>query len=114
MEIIIERLIQCRKNLGISKQEASRRIGISQPAYLRYESGDRTPSPHVIKQIANAFHTSVDYLTGNSSDPSSDFFEIKKDDNKDLYLIVEQLLNMNSSQQKRILNYVENLSKEER
>ena len=34
-----ERLIQCRKKMGITKQEAAKRMNMSQPAYLRYESG---------------------------------------------------------------------------
>ena len=34
-----ERLKECRLKLGITKQEAAKRIQISQPAYLRYEAG---------------------------------------------------------------------------
>ena len=41
-----ERLIECRKKLGITKQQAAIRMQLSQPAYLRYESGERTPSIH--------------------------------------------------------------------
>ena len=39
------RLIACREKLGITKQEAAKRMQLSQPAYLRYESGD---VPHVM------------------------------------------------------------------
>lgn len=39
-----ERLTECRLRLGITKQEAAKRIQISQPAYLRYEAGTRNPS----------------------------------------------------------------------
>ena len=44
-----KRLIKCREKLGITKQEAAKRMQMSQPAYLRYESGERTPSIHVIQ-----------------------------------------------------------------
>ena len=47
-----ERLIAARKKLGITKQEAAKRMNLSQPAYLRYESGDRTPSIHTINVMA--------------------------------------------------------------
>ena len=36
----IKRLKECRLKLGITKQEAAKRIQISQPAYLRYEAGN--------------------------------------------------------------------------
>ena len=39
--------------MGITKQEAAKRMNMSQPAYLRYESGTRTPSIHVINSMAN-------------------------------------------------------------
>ena len=31
-----ERLIECRKKLGITKQQAAIRMQLSQPAYIRY------------------------------------------------------------------------------
>ena len=57
-----ERLIQCRKKMGITKQEAAKRMNMSQPAYLRYESGTRTPSIHVINSMANVLNTSAGFL----------------------------------------------------
>ena len=74
----IDRLIASRKKIGISKMEAAKRIGISQPAYLRYEAGERTPSMPVIKEMANVFHTSVDYLLGNSESSEPDFYIVHK------------------------------------
>ena len=65
-----KRLIECRKKLGITKQQAAIRMQLSQPAYLRYESGERTPSIHVIYYMANIIGTSPDYLTGRSHDPT--------------------------------------------
>ena len=64
IELIIERIKMCRQDLGITQQEAAKLIGVSQPAYQRYEAGLRTPSIQVAKEIAAAFNTSVDYLTG--------------------------------------------------
>lgn len=48
--IDIERLKECRLKLGITKQEAAKRIQISQPAYLRYEAGTRQPSVQTIEK----------------------------------------------------------------
>ena len=49
----IKRLIECREKNGITKMEAAKRMQLSQPAYLRYESGERTPSIQAINVIAN-------------------------------------------------------------
>ena len=59
-----ERLISCRRQLGITQTEAADRIGVSQPAYQRYEAGVRTPSIQVIKEIAKAFGVSESFLSG--------------------------------------------------
>ena len=50
-----ERLKECRLKLGITKQEAAKRIQISQPAYLRYEAGSRNPSIQIISKMAEVF-----------------------------------------------------------
>ena len=65
-----ERLKECRLKLGITKQEAAKRVQISQPAYLRYEAGSRNPSIQTIAKMAEVFSTSTDYLVGKSADPT--------------------------------------------
>lgn len=50
-----ERLKECRLKLGITKQEAAKRVQISQPAYLRYEAGSRNPSIQTIAKMAEVF-----------------------------------------------------------
>ena len=72
-----ERLINCRKKLGITKQEAAKRMKMSQPAYLRYESGERKPSIHVIQFMANILGTSVNYLIGETDNPGPDSYLVK-------------------------------------
>ena len=67
----IERLKECRLKLGITKQEAAKRIQISQPAYLRYEAGTRQPSVQTIEKIAEVFSTSADYLIGKTSEAAN-------------------------------------------
>lgn len=107
--LITNRLIECRKRLGISKNEASKRIGVSQPAYLRYESGERTPSIQVIKEIAKVFHTSPDYLIGKTDSPNVDSYVITREENPELFLIIEKYYHSEEEQQKRILAYLKEL-----
>lgn len=85
-----ERLLLCRQHLGLTQQEAAESVGVSQPAYQRYEAGTRNPSIQVVRQIAAAFHTSVEYLTGESSDAEPDYIVIDKKSDPQLFSLVER------------------------
>lgn len=103
--LIIDRLIECRKKLGISKMEAAKRIGVSQPAYLRYESGERTPSIQVIKEIASVLHTSPDYLTGKTDSPGLDTFIITAEKDPELFSFLKKYYDSEQEQRQRLLAY---------
>ncbi len=111
MSISLERLKELREQNKLSKRKAAKLIGVSQPAYLRYESGERTPSVQVVKEIAKVFHTSVDYLYGESNNPSPDTIEINKSESEDIFNLVEKCNTMSDSQLKRILAYVDKIDK---
>lgn len=100
-----ERLISCRKKLGITKQEAAKRMEMSQPAYLRYESGERTPSIHVIHFMANVLGTSVDYLTGRTDNPKPNRYWIDSSTEPELFSLIETYSNSDDSTKKRLLSY---------
>ena len=106
-----DRLKECRLNLGITKQEAARRIEISQPAYLRYEAGTRTPSIQVISKMAEVFSTSIDYLIGKTGESCPDRTVIEKEKNPSLFLLAETCKELNDSQLKHLLAYANELSK---
>lgn len=102
----IERLIKCRESLGISKMEAAKRIGVSQPAYLRYESGERTPSIQVIKEMANVFQTSVEYLRGETVSPKVTSYTINNTDSPELFALIEKYYATDQKQLKRLITYL--------
>ena len=87
--LIVERLIECRKKLGITKQEAAKRMQMSQPAYLRYESGERTPSIHVIHFMANVLGTSAEFLVGKTYNPTPTTNWVNADTDPELFLLIE-------------------------
>ena len=64
MEVFSERLKQMRKEHGISQTEMAGMLGLKLRAYQYYESGDHEPSLANLVIIADALHTSIDYLTG--------------------------------------------------
>lgn len=106
-----ERLIECRKSLGITKQEAAKRMQMSQPAYLRYESGERTPSIHVIYFMANVLGTSADYLTGKTDNPAPNAYWVDANIEPELFSLIEKYSNSDASTREHLLSYFLKLSK---
>lgn len=104
-----ERLIECRKKLGITKQQAAIRMQLSQPAYLRYESGERTPSIHVIYYMAHILGTSAEYLTGKSDDPTPNCHYIHEVEKPELFSLIDKVKNCDSETQKRLIAYFQKL-----
>ena len=100
-----ERLIECRKALGITKQEAAKRMQMSQPAYLRYESGERTPSIHVIYFMANVLGTSADYLTNKTDNPKPSTYWVDATIEPELFSLVETYNKTNAATRKHLLSY---------
>ena len=92
--------------------EAAKRMSLSQPAYLRYESGDRTPSVQTLAVIAEVLNTSVEYLTDQSDDPAPVSYTIFKSDNPELFRIVEMCKNTDKDMQNRIVAYLKRLPRE--
>lgn len=109
-KIRIDRLIECREKLGISKREASKRMKMSQPAYLRYELGQRQPSIHVVQTMAQVYSTSVDYLLGLTDDNSPDSIMVRKKDDPELFQIIQSYKN-NSGAKDRLNAYYRRISK---
>ncbi len=101
-----QRLILCRKKLNITKQEAAKRMQMSQPAYLRYESGDRIPSIHIIQTMASVLGTSVEYLTGESDHelPTSYLVEVTSD--PELFYLIDIYKKATLEDQNRFLEYM--------
>ena len=106
-----ERLIECREKLGITKQEAAKRMNMSQPAYLRYEAGERTPSIHVIQTMADVLGTSVAYLTNRTDSPVPDSYTIYAKTEPELFQLIETYQTLDSSMKDRIMTYLQTLNK---
>lgn len=105
----IERLRACREALGITKQEAAKRIGVSQPAYVRYENGTRTPSVQVISEMARVLHTSTAYLIGQTDQNAPKQLFVDKAETPLLYSVVEQCWDYDEKQLNRLLAYLKKL-----
>lgn len=107
------RLQECRQKLGISKMEAAKRMQLSQPAYLRYEAGSRTPSLPTLTVIANTLGTSVEYLTDQSEDPQPHSYIISKSEEPEIFEIISLCRDTDRQTMQRIMAYANKLSKED-
>ena len=69
MYVFSERLIQLRKNRGISQIALAKEIGVSSRIYQEYEYGKSEPKMSNLVSIADFFDVSLDYLTGRTDTP---------------------------------------------
>ena len=109
--LIPNRLKSVREQLNLSKAEAARLIGLTAASYVRYEAGDRCPSPQVITSIAEKLGTSVAYLLGETDDISPDVVIIHKNSDPLLFELVKKTQSANDATLQRLLSYYHKLAK---
>ncbi|MBE5846850.1 MAG: helix-turn-helix transcriptional regulator [Lachnospiraceae bacterium] len=109
--LIPERLKSARERLNLSKAEAARRIGLTAASYVRYEAGDRRPSPQVILSIAEKMNTSVPYLSGETDDISPDVINIHKKSDPTLFELIKNTQSADDTTLQRLLSYYHQLTK---
>lgn len=67
---ISERIRQLREREHWTQRELAAKLHIANSTLCQYESGARTPSDTVKKELANIFGVSIDYLLGASAIPT--------------------------------------------
>ena len=107
--LVPERLAMARKQLNISKAEAARRIGLTAASYVRYEAGERSPSPQVTQSIAEKLETSVAFLSGETDDSSPDMITIHKTEAPILFELIKDVQNTDSATLQRLIIYYNHL-----
>lgn len=71
MATFSQRLRYIRKRHNLTQKEMGEKIGVSGPTITRWEQGQFEPSTETIKQIAEMFDVSVEFLVGSSDDESA-------------------------------------------
>ena len=62
-----EKLQELRAKYGYSQKQVAEKIKVSPSVVSGYETGERTPSPDVLLQLANIYKCSTDYLLGRDT-----------------------------------------------
>ncbi len=60
------KIIEVRKQKGLSQTDFAKAVGVSREMIGRYERNEVMPSIEVAKKIANALEVSLDYLAGDA------------------------------------------------
>ena len=106
-----QRLIECRKKLGLTKQEVSKRMQLAQPSYLRYELGERNPSIQIIQVMADVLGTSVEYLTDQTDIPTPTSYTIHTQTNPELFQLIQLYQNSDDTTRNRLITYMKKFNK---
>lgn len=62
-----QRLLQLRKESGLTQQQTANMIQITLRQYQRFEKGDQKPGYDNLVKLADCFQVSLDYLVGRSA-----------------------------------------------
>lgn len=63
-DILCIRLLELRKQHGMSQQQVADKINVSRSSYSQYELGIKQPTIQTLKLIADLYKCSIDYLVG--------------------------------------------------
>ncbi|MDX8359800.1 helix-turn-helix transcriptional regulator [Cytobacillus sp. IB215316] len=92
-EVIGERLRTARENKGFTLKEVGEILQLTFSGVSKFERGERKPSIEILEKFATTYNVTLDYLLGNSDDPTlTSEQEIKiSAEAKELYEIIESL-----------------------
>ncbi|MDF2713109.1 MAG: Xre family transcriptional regulator [Paenibacillus sp.] len=66
-----DRIAYLREKRSLTQEELSIKLGISRAALSHYETNRRQPDYETLRNIANFFDISLDYLLGRTKDPQT-------------------------------------------
>ena len=93
-----DRMMQARKQKGLSREDMGQAIGTSGAIIGRYERNDMKPSIEIAAKIAQVLGISLDYLVGNAS------LEIK---DKSMMERLESIAKMPVSKKDELFNVID-------
>lgn len=89
-----ERMKEIRKEKNITLEDLAKVLNTTKSTLSRYENNLRVPNADFIKQLAEYFNVSIDYLLGNTDNPKakSSNPELSKKDEKDIQKALNETL----------------------
>lgn len=60
--MLIDRLKELREDLGLKQEDIAKKLNIGRSTYANYESGAAEPNISILKDLANIYNVSIDYI----------------------------------------------------
>ncbi|EJW14179.1 helix-turn-helix domain-containing protein [Paenibacillus alvei] len=76
-DMLTDRLKEMRAKYGFSQDYVAERVGLKRTNIANYESGRNVPPVDKLRDLADTYHTSIDYLVGRTKAPEP---QIHRDD----------------------------------
>lgn len=61
-----DRLVELRKDLGLSQEEVADKLNIGRSTYANYEAGRTEPNISILKDLSKIYNVSIDYICENT------------------------------------------------
>ena len=103
------RLRELREEKHINQQKLAIALNVTQAAISKYELGLSEPDISMLKNIADYFHVSVDYLIGFSDSPIS---RTRSDIPEDELKLINNYRRLTSIQKEKLKAYMQGLMQE--
>ena len=78
IHLFVNKLKELRKQANLTQQQLGEKLGVAKNTVSYWESGISQPSLEIIKEIANQFQVTIDYLLGNEIDGLEEIEQIKR------------------------------------
>lgn len=85
-----ERLKKARNNKGLTQIEAAKKLGVTNGALSGYERNYRDPDTNMLKEMAELYEVSLDYLVGNNNTKTNEITLSKKEE-RDIAVRMDEL-----------------------
>ena len=64
--MVYKRIRDLREDHDLTQRQVAEELGMQQPQYHRYETGQRDIPTDILIHLADYYHTSTDYLLGRT------------------------------------------------
>lgn len=109
--MLAKRLRYLRTLMKLTQKEVANKLHISRVRYNYYENGKRQPDLEMIKQLANLFNVTVDYLIGNDNKKNTELNILNNElyqllNNPDIISALNNFMNMPESDKHEIIDFI--------
>lgn len=106
-----EKLKEIRKSNNITQEELASYLSISKQAVSSWEIGKSEPDTNTIKEIANYFNVTVDYLVGGSTSNDEEYNNLYNEimNNPDLKIVFREAKEMTTQDLKLLKGIIDQI-----